>query len=32
LLFGEIEDEDTYFFDVVDENGEVTELKYIKEK
>lgn len=32
LLFGEIEDEDTYFFDVIDENGEVTELKYIKEK
>jgi hypothetical protein len=31
LLFGEIEDENTYFFDVVDENGEVTELKYIKE-
>lgn len=31
LLFGEIEDENTYFFDVVDENGEVTELKYVKE-
>ena len=31
LLFGEIPDENTYFFDVVDENGEVTELKYIKE-
>jgi hypothetical protein len=30
LLFGEIEDENTYFFDVVDENGDVTELKYIK--
>jgi hypothetical protein len=32
LLFGEIPDENTYFFDVVDENGEVTELKYIKEE
>ena len=31
LLFGEIPDENTYFFDVIDENGEVTELKYIKE-
>jgi len=31
LLFGEIPDENTYFFDVVDENGDVTELKYIKE-
>jgi hypothetical protein len=30
LLFGEIPDEDTYLFDVVDENGVVTELKYIK--
>ena len=32
LLFGEIPDENTYFFDVIDENGEVTELKYIKEE
>lgn len=31
LLFGEIEDENTYFFDVIDEKGEVIGLTYEKE-
>lgn len=31
LLFGEIEDENTVFFDVIDENGEATTLLYEKE-
>ena len=31
LLFGEIEDENTYFFDIIDEKGEVVGLTYEKE-
>ncbi len=32
LLFGEILDEDTFLFDVIDENGEVVGLSYEKPK
>lgn len=32
LLFGEIPDKNTYFFDVIDENGDILELKYEKPK